>query len=93
MRLSKSQEAKVRKALDQHDRHKGAYFWTPFGNAAGRRETERKNTWSVSFKHAGHTYAYESDVRCSCKNYYYTGIFRVDGEKRTVRAFRNLLEG
>ena len=93
MRLSKSQEAKVRKAIDQHEKHKKSYFWKPFGNAANRRETERKNNWRVSFKHSGDTYAYQSCVSCSCKNYYYNGLFTINGEKRTVRAFSKLLGG
>ena len=91
MRLSKSQKAKVRRALEQHEKHKNSYFWTPYGNAANRRETERRNNWSISFKHAGNTYAYQSSVSCSCKNYYYSGMFTVDGEKLTVRAFSKLL--
>ena len=91
MNLSKSQETKVRRAIEQHEKHKKSYFWTPFGNAANRRDTERKNSWSIAFKHAGRAYAYESNVNCSCKNYYYNGLFTVDGEKRTVRAFSKLL--
>ncbi len=93
MTLSRSQTKKVQRAIDQHERHKGAYFWTPFGNAAGRRATERKNTWSVTFIHAGIEYSYQSDVRCSARNYYYKGRFFVNGETRTVRAFRDLLKG
>ena len=91
MKLSESQEAKVRKALLQHGKHKKSYFWTPFGNAANRRDTESRNTWRVAFTNAGIDYAYESDVKLSAKNYYYKGRFFVDGEKRTVRAFENLL--
>ena len=91
MKLSKSQEAKVRKAIDQHEKHKNSYFWKPFGNAANRRYTERKNNWSISFKHAGIDYSYQSDVTCSAKNYYYLGLFTVNGEKRDVRAFSKLL--
>ena len=93
MKLSYSQASKVRRALEQHEKHKKSYFWTPFGNAANRRETERKNNWRVSFKHAGDTYTYESCVSCSCKNYYYNGQFTVNGAKRTVRAFSKLLGG
>jgi hypothetical protein len=91
MKLSKSQEAKVRRAINQHWKHKNSYFWKPFGNAANRRETELKNNWCVSFKHAGSEYSYQSDVTCSAKNYYYKGRFFVNGKKRTVRAFENLL--
>jgi len=90
-RLTKAQRSKVERALEQHDRHKNSYFWTPNGGASGRRSTERKETWSVSFRHGGHEYCYSSDVNCSCKNYYYNGSFCVDGEQKTRRAFANLL--
>jgi len=93
MSLSKSQREKVERALAQHAKHKNCYFWAPPVSAGLRRETERKNNWCVSFKHAGDTYTYESAVRCSCKNYYYRGEFAVNGKKRTVRAFWALLEG
>ena len=91
IKLTKSQRSKVERALEQHDRHKNSYFWTPNGGASGRRSTERKETWSVSFRHAGHEYCYSSEVSCSCKNYYYNGSFCVDGEQKTRRAFANLL--
>jgi len=93
MSLSKSQREKVERALAQHAKHKNCYFWTPPVSAGQRRYTEQQNNWCVSFKHAGDTYTYESEVRCSCKNYYYRGEFAVNGEKRTVRAFWALLEG
>jgi hypothetical protein len=91
MKLSKSQKTKVLRAIEQHEKHKKSYFWTPFGNASNRRETERQNTWRVAFRHDGKDYAYESYVTCSCKNYYYNGHFIVDGTRRTVRAFAKLL--
>ena len=90
-RLTKPQKAKIVKSLAQHDRHKNSYFWTPNGEASGRRNTERRETWAVSFRHAGQDYEYSSDVSCSCKNYYYTGRFAVDGETKTRRAFASLL--
>lgn len=88
--LSKSQTRKVASALDQHDRHAGSYFWTPDGTASGRRRTEQTNSWTVRFRHGGHVYEYESYVRCSCKNYYYTGTFSLDGVKQNRRLFANL---
>ena len=91
MKLSKSQRSKITQAIAQHESHEPSFFWTPYGNAAYRRATERKNTWSVSFTHAGQTYQYDSDVTCSARNYYYRGTFTVDGERRNVRAFRRLL--
>jgi len=91
MKLSQSQRSKITQAIAQHERHEHSFFWKPFGNAAYRRATERKNNWSVAFTHDGQTYQYDSDVTCSARNYYYRGTFTVNGEKRNVRAFRRLL--
>lgn len=90
-RLTKQQRAKVERALAQHDRHSGSYWWTPPAGASSRRDAEERNTWCVEFTHGGRVYRYESRVSCSCRNYYYTGVFTVDGEKKTRRAFSALL--
>jgi hypothetical protein len=91
MSLSKKQVMKVKTALSQHLRMENSYFWTPYSDARGRRYEEAKNTFSVKFRHSGHIYAYHSDVSCSCRNYFYTGKFMLDGEQKNVRLFKNLL--
>ena len=53
---------------------------------------EERESWHVSFVNAGITYGYWCDIRCSCKNVYYTGVFRVGGERKTVRAFKELVK-
>ena len=89
--ISQAQRDKVMKALEQHKSFGTAYFWTPPGNANGRRSMERKNNWSVGFTHEGVRYSYSSSVRCSVKNVYYKGYFTADGEKVTVRRFKSLI--
>jgi len=91
MSLSESQLCKVQSAIDHHERFKNAYFWSPPANAAGRRSYESKNSFSVKFKHNGDVYEYDSSVSCSCKNVYYRGTFTVNGKRKTVRAFKNLV--
>ena len=93
MKLSQSQRSKITQAIAQHERHEHSFFWTPFGNAAYRRATERKNNWSVSFTHDGQTYQYDSDVTCSARNYYYRGTFTVDGEKRNRKRSASFKRG
>ena len=90
-KLSTSQRAKVEAALQQHDKYSGCYFWNRVGPASTRRHLEGLNNWSVKFRHAGRVYEYESNVSISCANTYYRGTFTVDGEKRTVRLFKQLL--
>ena len=88
--LSEGQRAKVEKALEQHVSFADSYFWSPPGNASSRRSMERKNNWSVGFRHEGVRYSYSSAVRCSVKNVYYKGHFQADGKRVTVRAFKAL---
>ncbi len=90
MKITKSQRTKINRALENHDKFKDAYFWTPPWNAAARRRMEEENTWEVKFTNAGITYEYTSDVSCSCKNVYYSGAFFVDGVQKTVRCFKGL---
>ena len=89
--LSKGQRVKVEQALEQHRTFSNAWFFKPLGNASGRRSMERKNNWSVGFRHEGVRYDYTSAVRCSAKNVYYRGYFQADGERVTVRRFKKLV--
>lgn len=89
--LSKSQLRKIHSAINHHESFRNAYFWNPPANAAGRRSYERKNSFSVKFKHNGDVYEYTSSVSCSCKNVYYRGTFSVNGKTQTVRAFKKLV--
>lgn len=91
MKLSDSQHTKIRRALDQHEKFKSAYFWRPPQTAGGRRNMEKRESFEVSFRNAGTVYRYASEVRCSCRNVYYTGTFEVDGQTKTVRVFKNLI--
>ena len=91
-KLTKSQKDKVQTAIENHERFRNSYVWNSPGAASARRSYERKNSFAVQFVNAGVRYSYTSDVSCSCKNIYYTGTFMVDGEKKTVRVFKNLLK-
>ena len=55
-----------------HTQLKNAYFWTPPSNASGRRHMEEKFTRRVEFRLNGIKYVFSQDVRCSCKNVYYS---------------------
>ena len=72
--------------IDHHEHHSNSYFWTPPGNASGRRAEEKRKSFNISIGN----YSYESDVRCSCKNYYYTGTFKENGKTKNLRCFRKL---
>tara|TARA_Y100000310_G_C20241805_1_gene605015 strand:- start:332 stop:619 length:288 start_codon:yes stop_codon:yes gene_type:complete len=89
--LSDGQRVKVVRALEQHKSFSNAYFWTPAGNRQQRDRWEDANTWSVKFKHEGVRYSYASTLRCSGANVYYKGHFSADGERVTVRRFKQLV--
>ncbi len=88
--ISQSQRAKVTKAIEQHQSYRNAWFWTPPSSASGRRSMEKRNNWSVEFRHEGVDYRYVSAVNCSIRNVYYNGFFRANGERVTVRRFKKL---
>lgn len=84
-------ERAITRAIDHHEHFSNAYFWSPPGQAAARRAMERNKSFAERFLLDGSMYAYESSVRCSCKNVYYHGTFLVDGVKKNVRCFRAAL--
>ena len=90
MKLTKSQLDKIKKAIANHDKYDGCYFWTPPCNASQRRGMEKRDTFAVAFRNAGRVYEYTSEVSCSCKSVYYTGVFSIDGERVNVAEFRRL---
>ena len=90
MSLSKSQADKVQRALANHERYHNSYFWQPPGSASGRRAQEKRDSWTVRFRRQGVHYEYQSRVSCSARNVYYRGRFFVNGEQKTVRAFKAL---
>ena len=90
--LSESQSEKVDRALTHHERYtRDSYFWASPSNASGRRWVGKRDSFSVQFRYEGRDYKYESAVHCSCRNVYYKGHFFVDGQRKDVRAFTNLL--
>lgn len=76
--------------IDEAEYMKSAYFWTPPGNASGRRSYERKHSHDkVEWSENGHSYTAEYTVSCSCHNVYATGTYTRDGKKTTLTAIRN----
>lgn len=77
-------------AINQHDRFKKAYCFTPPNSAGGRRHYEKVNSFCVVFKYDGHLYKYDCYIHCSCKNVYYEHDFFVDRHAVDVRPFRKV---
>ena len=91
-KLSKSQKAKIDRALAQDDKWSKGSHLVPSGWAGERRREEGKNTWNVTFKFGGVQYAYASVLSVESRNYYYGGRFMVDGKTKTRREFEESIE-
>lgn len=80
----------IETVIDHHERFSRSYFWRSPGNASARRSMEDKNNFDVSLVVNNKLYRYESIVRCSCNNVYYTGSFYIEETKKNLRTFREL---
>lgn len=90
--LNSDQRGVIGDALANHEKLKGSYWWSPVGPASNRRKLESEYTFSIKFGYEGAKYEYTSHVTCTCKNFYYKGSFLLNGERKTVRLFKNLLK-
>ena len=83
----------VRRIVDEAERMRGAYFFTPPANAYGRRKDEQEHSHAkVQWKEGGHAYTAEYCVSCSCRNVYARGTYTRDGKETTITAIRNSLK-
>ena len=83
----------VRAIIAEADRMRNAYFFTPAGNASGRRSYEKYHSHpAVTWTESGHEYTAEYTVSCSCRNVYASGTYTRDGKKTTLTAIKNSLQ-
>lgn len=76
--------------IDEATNMKNAYFFTPPGNAGGRRSYKKKHSHNkVEWSEGGHTYTAEYIVSCSCANVYAFGKYTKDGNKTTLTSIKN----
>lgn len=72
---------------------KGAYFFTPPGNASERRSYEKHFSIPFfAFEYNGVEYTCEYRISCSCRNVYAKGIYTRNGNKTTLTAIKNVLK-
>ena len=78
--------------VEEAERMRNAYFWTPPQRASSRRWYENKHSHpKVTWEEGGHTYSAEYSVDCSCRNIYAKGYYSRDGHYTTLTAIRNSL--
>jgi hypothetical protein len=85
----KEMKNRLTEIVERHEKLKNSYFWSPNGNASGRRYAEKKYNDIYENKMYG-IYA-ENRYRESCKNVYYKGVFYIDGKKTTVAEIKKLI--
>lgn len=76
--------------VDRHEKLSNSYFWSPCGNASGRRNAEKRNNDKFVTDFFGGIIA-QNDYSESCHNVYYKGIFYVAGKKTTVTKIKNII--
>ena len=89
-RLPKKIKIKLAEMIQNHEYHKGSYFWTVNSNAYRRRKTEQDRSMSLAFAYKGVEYSFEQDVSLSCRNYYFRPSYWVDGKKCNITALKKL---
>lgn len=80
----------LEKLFETAEKFKKSYFFSPPGNANGRRSHEKYHSIpEFTFEESGNTYTCEFVVECSCKNVYAKGKYTKNGKKTTLTAIRN----
>jgi len=77
--------------VERHEKLSKSFFWSPSGNASGRRSAEKRNNDKFETNLFGGISA-ENNYRESCKNIYYHGYFYVNGKKTTVAKIKNIID-
>jgi len=91
-KFKKFDKTEINSIIEQHNKFKGSYFWTPPGNAAMRRDYEDKySRYPYKFKKNNSVYEITQEVSCTCKNIYYNFNVLVDGSKKDIRALKKLV--
>lgn len=91
LRKSSKGFKEVKSFLDQWEKMKNAYFWSPPQSASSRRNYEGWNSDAIKIMIAGILYEGKIDVSCSCKHIYVSRVLKVDGEVKRITALKKLV--
>ena len=76
--------------IKHHEKYSRSFFWSKdYGNAQQRAYREKQLNFIIKISD---TIEYESCVSISRKNFYYKGVFMINGEKVTLKEWRKLLK-
>lgn len=80
----------IRQILEEAERMKNAYFFSPPQSAGERRNYEKFHSCpEITWTESGHIFTASFSVSCSCRNVYAAGDYTKDGKKTTLTAIRN----
>ena len=94
-RLSSQAKSAIQNAIEQHDKYKRSYFWSPGGNASSRRRNESsfsKNHPSFSLIDGKDTIEVLPYYSESCKNCYYSMEVKVNGAASNIRTLKKYIK-
>jgi len=75
--------------VERHEKLSKSFFWSPSGNASGRRNAEKRN--NDFYENNRYGISAKNSYSESCKNVYYKGIFVVEGKKTTVKKIKDII--
>ena len=82
----------IEEIVEEAERMRGAYFFSPPCNANRRRTYEARHTHdTVCWEEGGHSYTASYTVKCSCRNVYARGHYTRDGKVTNLTAIKNSL--
>jgi hypothetical protein len=90
-KMKKITKSRIEQLIELHEKMGNSYFWSPPAGAASRRSYELRYSDSENFTYDGYEYNISLETICSCKHIYYTGKIYVDGNRKDIRALKNLL--
>ena len=79
----------INTVINNSAKYRNCYFWTPFGNAATRRNREFEIEFEFDLD--GEKISVEQSLRISCKNFYFKTDVRRDGKRSNITILRKVV--
>jgi hypothetical protein len=93
-RLSATAKQAILNTIELHDKYKKSYFWSPSGNAGGRRSSESRfaaNNPSYQIQKGTDIIEIAPSYSESCNNCYYSLEIWVNGAKKNIRTLKKII--
>lgn len=85
--------SKLQAIINEAERMRSAYFFTPPTNASARRSYEQYHSHDeIQWQDGKDVFTARFTVSCSCHNVYAQGVYTRNGQKTTLTAVKNSLK-